>query len=132
MTRWTVPAVLTWALILCLAVANGALREAVLVPRWGAHAGLMASGLLLCAAIALCAAAFVRLHAALSRRQAWTVGTLWLLLTLAFEFGFGRWVQHKAWSALLAAYTFEGGNLWPLVLLVTWVAPAVAARRRPW
>ena len=39
-------------------------------------------------------------------------------------------VQHKAWADLFSAYTFQGGNLWPLVLAVTLLAPWVAARLR--
>jgi hypothetical protein len=118
---------LAWMLILCLAVANGALREAVLIPSLGKSAGLVLSGVLLSLLILVVAYGFVRM----TRRDAgWQfvfVGVLWLSLTLAFEFGFGRWVQHKSWSDLLDAYTFRDGNLWPMVLLVTLVAPYLAA-----
>ena len=55
------------------------------------------------------------------------VGVFWLFLTLVFEFGFGRLVQHKSWSEVLDAYTSEGGNIWPVVLLVTLLAPYIAA-----
>ena len=55
---------------------------------------------------------------------------LWLCLTLTFEFSFGRFVQHETWSTLFEAYTFKDGNLWPLVLVVTALAPLLAARVR--
>jgi hypothetical protein len=61
----------------------------------------------------------------LDRRHA--LGGVWLVLTVAFEFVFGRLVMGKSWSALLGAYTFEGGNLWPLVLAVVLLAPPLAA-----
>ena len=123
-------AVLAWLAILVLAVANGALREAVLVPLLGAAAGLTVSGLLLCALIAAVAYAFTWLHPNLAARQALLVGVLWLGLTLVFEFGLGRFVQHKSWGELLDAYRFKDGNLWPAVLLATLLAPYLAARWR--
>lgn len=124
--------VAVWALILPCAIANGALREAVLVPLWGRPAALVASGLLLSAVVLAVAIVLARWMRLPSRPSAATVaaGVLWLGLTLAFEFGFGCGVQGRSWSELLQAYTFEGGNLWPLVLLVTLAAPSVGARVR--
>lgn len=112
-----------WLLILCLAVANGALREAVLIPSLGSASGLVLSGVMLCVCVALVAYVLVRIEQAVTVKQSALVGVLWLCLTLAFEFGFGRYIQHKPWPELLAAYTFNGGNLWPVVLLVTLLAP---------
>jgi hypothetical protein len=70
---------------------------------------------------------FVRLTPGISASQGALIGTFWFCLTLAFEFGFGHLVQHKSWPDLLQAYTFKDGNIGPLVLLVTLLAPAVAA-----
>ena len=55
---------------------------------------------------------------------------LWLATTLAFELGFGRFVQHKGWAEILEAYTFKGGNLWPLVLAIVLISPWLAAKLR--
>lgn len=118
---------LSWLLILGLAVANGGLREAVLIPALGPSAGLILSGILLSCVIALVAYVLVRTTDRLTIPQGLRLGFFWLSLTLIFELGFGRLVQHKSWSELGDAYTFEGGNLWPVVLLVTLLAPAVAA-----
>lgn len=117
---------LAWLLILCLAVANGALREGVLVPWLGRTSGLILSGVLLSFCVLLVAYAFVRLSPGMTASQGLVVGGLWLCLTLAFEFGFGYYVQHKPWAELLDAYKFKDGNLWPVVLLVTFLAPRLA------
>ena len=114
---------LAWLLILCFAVANGALREAVLVPSLGKTEGLVLSGVLLSVVVVLVAYAHVRFSKSITVSQGLYVGVLWLCLTLGFEFGFGRYVQHKHWSELFDAYTFHGGNLWLIVLLVTLLAP---------
>lgn len=124
---------LAWLVILMLAMANGALREAVLIPRFGTAGGLVASGLMLSALVVLVAIVLVRSTPGIGVSQGMRIGALWLGLTLAFEFGFGRLVMHRPWAELLAAYTFKDGNLWPVVLLVTLAAPAAAAlaMRRP-
>lgn len=124
-------AIALWLGILVLAIANGALREALLIPAVGRTTGLTASGLVLSLAIFAVAVAAVRWLKPPSARGCWRVGVLWLALTLAFEFSFGRLVQHKSWDELLQAYSFSDGNIWPVVLLVTLIAPRLAAALRP-
>lgn len=119
-----------WLFILMLAMLNGVLREKTLVPAFGTRTGLVVSGVTL--SLAVVAVAFVAApwYGALSTHQWLGIGVFWLLLTLAFEFAFGRLVQHKTWTQLLMAYTFQGGNLWTVVLFVTFIAPWIAARIR--
>lgn len=119
-----------WLVILMLAVANGILREAVLVPALGRFAGLMASGLFLSLLILLVAVIAAPWYGRLRAGTYWLIGAIWLVLTLVFEFGMGRLVQHKPWHELLDAYTFSGGNVWPAVLLMVLVAPRVGAWAR--
>lgn len=123
-------ALAVWGGILVLAFINGATREFLLFPLLGRTAGLVTSGLLLSAVILGLALLAVRWIGIGSDRQAWATGALWLSATLAFEFGFGAAVQHKSFAEMLEAYTFEAGNLWPLVLAVTLVSPLVARRLR--
>ncbi len=122
-------ALVIWVGILVLAIANGALRESVLIPGFGAPAALVLSGLLLSALII--GVAYLSLPwLQISRPvQLCSVGVGWLALTLVFEFSFGRW-QGKLWSELLEAYTFKGGNIWPVVLMTTALAPYIAAKLR--
>lgn len=118
-------AVIAWLLILSLAIANGALRETVLIPSLGKSVGLVLSGVLLCLLVLLVAYGFVRFLRVVSVSQGLIIGFFWVLLTLAFEFGFGRYVQHKPWSELWDAYTFSEGNIWPVVLLAILVTPSL-------
>lgn len=118
---------LAWLIILGLAVANGALREAVLIPSLGKPSGLVLSGVLLSSLVALVAYGLVRVKQDVTVSQGLLLGILWLSLTLAFEFTFGRYVEHRSWAELLDAYTFKDGNIWPVVLVVTLLAPSVAA-----
>lgn len=119
-----------WLGILVLAMANGMLRETVLVPAIGRTPGLVFSGVLL--SIVILAVAYLALPwlGAMHVARTIAIGIGWVLLTLAFEFTFGRLVQGKPWPEILAAYTFRDGDIWPVVLLVTASAPYVAARVR--
>jgi hypothetical protein len=65
-----------------------------------------------------------------SVRVALAVGAFWLALTLGFEFLVGHFVLRKSWQALLADYDVSRGRIWALVLLVTALAPLVAAHLR--
>lgn len=121
-----------WSTILVLAILNGALREKLLVPSLGAFGGQLLSGLILSLVVFVVAYIAVPGFGRLGVRGYWATGGAWLLMTLVFEFSFGLFVQHIAMAELLQAYTFHGGNIWPLVLASTLVAPRVAAwLRRP-
>ena len=126
---FTLKAFAIWLAILSSAIANGVLREAVLIPRLGRTGGLVISGALLCTLI-LAITFFSLPWLGIDRRsQVIGVGFAWLLLTLVFEVSFGLY-QGKSWPDILEAYTFKDGNVWPVVLLVTAAAPYVAARLR--
>ena len=121
-----------WFGILVLAIVNGMLRDVVLIPVLGHAQGFILSGVILSALIL--AVAYISLPwfgpAPMTRYIALGLG--WLFLTLVFEFTFGRLIQGKPWPELLEAYTFNGGNIWPVVLLVVTTAPYIAARIRGW
>ena len=120
-------ALILWFALLVVAVANGGFREALLIPRFGPHAGHIVSTIMFCAGILIVtyvAAAWI--HPG-SRRDTIAIGLAWLALTLAFEFGFGR-ARGKPWSELLADYDVLKGRIWMLVLVTTAVAPYLAAR----
>lgn len=123
----TVKAFAVWLAILVCAVANGALREAVIIPWLGKTAGLLLSGLLLCALILTITYVAVPWLGVTRVSQLVGIGLGWLALTVVFEISFGRF-QGTSWSVLLAAYTFKDGNIWPIVLLTTAAAPYLAGR----
>lgn len=123
-------ALVLWFGILALAVLNGTLRETVLVPALGSFIALVVSGAILAICIFVVAWLAVPWWGPLTARQWWWVGAFWFLLTVVFEFSFGRFAQHKTWADLLEAYTFTGGNIWPLVLVAILVSPRLAAEVR--
>jgi hypothetical protein len=58
--------------------------------------------------------------------QAFAVGLIWLVLTIAFEFIFGHFVVGHPWSKLFADYNLFDGRLWILVLLWVVITPYFA------
>jgi hypothetical protein len=121
-------ALVVWFVLLMIAVANGAFREAALVPRMGSAVGHVVSTVLLCTFITLLAWLTVPWIDPTRASEAWTVGLLWLILTLAFEFLAGHYLFGTPWPQLLADYNVAQGRIWPLVLVTTFLAPWVVFR----
>ena len=122
-------AVAIWAGLLVIAVANGALRDVLIVPRLGPQAGHVISTLVLSAVIVVVAFVSIRWIAPPDRAGALRVGGLWMVLTLAFELLAGHWLFGKSWSDLFADYNLAAGRVWILVLVATLLAPAWAFAR---
>lgn len=111
-----------WLLLLVIMFTNGIVRVAVLQPSLGEGVARQVASLIGVTLVAAFSLAYVRRGAAASPRQLLAVGFVWLLLTLAFEFGFGR-AAGRTWAELLADYDLLHGRLWPLVLATTLLSP---------
>lgn len=120
-------ALVVWLGMMVLAILNGALREGLLVSIFEAAGAHVLSTLLLCALIVGVAWIGVPWIHPTSEGQAFGVGGLWLLLTLAFEFGVGHYVLGTSWDELLADYNVLQGRVWVLVLITVAFAPVVVA-----
>lgn len=116
---------LAWFVLMIAAIINGALREAVYKNSLGdlrAHQLSTLTGILLLGAVIW---ALSRIWPLASAKQAWTVGFIWLAMTIAFEFLFGHFVAGHPWSKLLHDYNLFEGRVWLLVLIWTTIAPYV-------
>ena len=115
-------AFLMWGVVAAAMFANGAFRVLVLEPRFGeqlARQLATGTGVLIVAGFAYL---FVFRLKKASAGDLWKVGALWLLLTVAFEFGLGL-ATGASWDTMLADYNILSGRLWPLILLTALVAP---------
>lgn len=119
-----------WLVLVVLAILNGGVREAVLVPQLGAATAHVVSTILLCGLILAVSWFATRWIGPPTARAALAVGAVWLLLTLAFEFLAGHFLFGKAWPVLLADYNLLGGRIWVFVPIVTLVAPCLAWKTR--
>ena len=119
-----------WLLLVVLAIANGTLREKVLVPALGSTVAMQISGVTLAVAIFLVSWFTLPWHGRLSPSGYWLIGFFWLFMTMMFEFGFGHFIARKSWPELLDAYNVARGNLWIVVLLAVLLSPWLGAKLR--
>src|SRR5947199_2363361 len=89
-----------WLLLAVLAIINGVIREKLFVPLFGEQPALPLSGILLSALILVSALIVFRFLGISSSAQAWLIGGIWLLFTVAFEFLFGHFVAGESLSKL--------------------------------
>jgi len=123
-------AIAVWSAIVPMAIANGAVRELVIVPAAGPAAGHVISTILLCAVILLLAWLAIGWMRPASLRDAARIGIGWLALTIAFEFLAGHYMFGTPWDRLLADYNLAEGRVWILVPITTALAPWLTARAR--
>jgi hypothetical protein len=123
-TPW-LPWIIAWVGAAVLGVANGVARATLYEKRIGASRAHYVST----AALLLLLTTYVRWLSSVwpvpSRAAALRIGGFWSGLTIAFEFGFGRFVARESWSALLGQYNFARGKVWALIPLWMAVGPAV-------
>lgn len=124
-------ALAVWLGLALVAVAAGVLRETLLTPRVGAAASHVMGTAVVVAVLLLAIGLSIRwIVPGLQTGDLWTVGVLWLILTVAFEFGFGHWVAGHSWERLLADYDVTAGRIWVLVPLTMLLAPVWLGRLR--
>ena len=121
-------AILIWMSIVPVAIVNGIVRDVALVPYLGDPVGRAISCLTLGAAILVVGRISIRWIGPLDAIDAWTIGLLWLGLTLAFEFLAGHFVFRTPWETLIADYNVLEGRLWIVVLIAALIAPPLTFR----
>jgi len=116
---------IAWAGMVVLAIANGALRERGYgrhMPELRAHQlSTLTAGVLFFGYTGFLGLAWPLA----STGQAFVIGGIWLVLTVVFEFSFGRWVMKHTWSRLLMDYNLLKGRVWPLLLVWLFLLPYV-------
>jgi hypothetical protein len=112
-----------WFGIMLMAILNGAFRDVVLTPRLGDLGARAVSCLTLASVIVIVTWTSLTWVGPGSTTDAWRIGSMWLTMTLLFEFGAGHHLFGTPWTALLADFNLLAGRLWILVLVATLTAP---------
>ncbi len=122
-------ALLTWVLIIPVAILNGAIRNLIYQPHVGPLLAHQISSFTGSAAIITLTYFMLKDYVVnVSVGQLLLIGLLWVGLTIIFEFGFGHFVMKQPWEKLLADYNIFKGRLWVMVLLVTFLAPVLVKK----
>ncbi len=111
---------------LVIAFGLGAVREGLLRPRIGEAKAHVIGTLIAVAFMILVIYAFIqRVHGSCSMTDLILIGVIWLVMTVAFEFGFFHYVMSKPWETLLADYNVLRGRIWVLVLATVLLGPII-------
>ena len=122
-------AIAIWLILIFAEILHGIVRGALLEPYLGdfraRQVGVFSGSIIFCIALA-CA----RWVGASRTSQLWGVGVLWLVLTVAFEVAFGRFVLGYSWKRVASDYNISEGGLLPFGLAALAVSPYVAGKVR--
>ncbi len=123
-------AVAVWFVLILAEIVHGIARGFLLAPYLGefrsSQIGVF-TGSVIIFAVAL---TFVRWIGASRSSELLRVGVLWIGLTLAFEFLFGRFVLGASWERLAADYNIIEGGLLPFGMVFLLLSPLLAGKLR--
>lgn len=129
-------ALAVWGAIIVAESVHGTLRTLFLEPAVGGPQARRISVLTGSALIFLVAFLFIRWIGARSPGRLLIVGTMWVLLTVAFELLLGRLLLDLSWERIFEDYDIRNGGLMLFGLAFMLLAPLIAARARnvggPW
>jgi hypothetical protein len=61
----------------------------------------------------------------LTTQETFIIGTIWLILTICFEFLAGHYAFGNSWEKLIADYNILKGRIWSMVLITIFFSPYV-------
>jgi hypothetical protein len=120
--------ILAWAGLPFIAILNGLLRELTYCYVAGEKTGHQISSILLSLIICFYVIILNSRVTLKNSTEAFTVGFVWLILTIAFELLVG-FVAGAPFNKQIQDYNILDGNLWVLVLLTVFFAPVLLRRR---
>jgi hypothetical protein len=112
-----------WVVFMATAIANGIFRVRILETSLREPVAHVISTAILCGLLFIEIDVFLGIVGDYSDGWLLALGLMWLLLTVAFEFGFGHYVARQSWPALFENYNVARGRVWPAVLLVVFLTP---------
>ncbi len=119
-----------WCLIMFVEVVHGTLRNLFLAPRLGDFPARQLSVFTASLINFALVYALTPWLAAPTRRARLAIGAAWLLLTIAFELSFGRFVFGASWNRLAEDFRIWDGGLLPIGLVLLAFTPLLAASLR--
>ena len=117
-----------WFGIVVLGLLNATIRQGVYARYVSELAAHQISTLTFAVLVGLYAWALSGFFKLSSPGEAFGAGIVWMILTIVFEFGLGRYVVGDSWAKLLADYDLLEGRVWGLFILWVGLAPYVFYR----
>ncbi len=120
---------LFWFPMLLIAIGNGALRDLF----YKKYVGDLAAHQISTVSLIIFFSVYIwfvnQKFPPSSVMQSIWIGAVWVTMTLAFEFGFGRW-RGNSWDKLFEDYNLQKGHVWILIPVWVAIAPYVFYRFR--
>ena len=113
---------LLWFPMLLIAIFNGAIREFLIKKYTNDIAAHQLSTVMLLIFFSFYIRFVIKKFPPSSATSALIIGIFWVILTLGFEFGFGRWRGHS-WGTLFQEYNLAKGRIWLLIPVCLMFAP---------
>ena len=128
--RWriAVRSLAIWLVLIVAEIVHGILRAILFVPVVGEFRSNQIGVFTGSAIILVIAYLTIRWIGAKRPSELLLVGLIWLLLTVAFEILFGRFVMALPWEQITSGYNVLNGGLMPLGLLVLCFSPMIASK----
>lgn len=123
-TKFIIVTLGTWLLFMFLAIGNAILREGIyssFLDELRAHQLSTFTLMTLFIIGTYFVLRFTQIN--LTDQQAFLMGSIWLILTICFEFLAGHYAFGNSWDKLLADYNILKGRIWILIPLTTLIAP---------
>lgn len=114
--------ILLWFLILITAIVNGIIREAFIKKFADDSLAHQLSTFTLLILMSGVIWFIIKQWPPKSAQQTIYIGILWVIMTLAFEFGFGYY-RGNSWSKMLEDYNLLKGRIWMLIPIWVAIAP---------
>lgn len=121
---------IAWFGIMVLAVINGAVREVLYKPYTGDLPAHQIATAILLILITIYLYRLISVWPVKSASQAWAIGVLWLVMTLAFETIIGRFISGSPWSRIFNDYNLLAGRVWAFIPLWMLSGPYILSRKR--
>ena len=116
-----------WFLFMFLAIVNAGIRNNVYKPLVGDLVAHQISTIIFIIVIFAVTYLVLRFSSMkLSDSEALLMGTIWLVLTIIFEFIAGHYIFGNSWEKLFADYNIIKGRIWVFVLITTFLSPYLA------
>lgn len=117
----------TWFLFMLLAIINAGIREGIytsFLDELRAHQLSTITLMIIFLIGAYLVLRFSQLH--LSDQQALIMGSIWMIMTICFEFIAGHFLFGNSWEKLFADYNIFKGRIWILIPITTFLSPYLA------
>ena len=116
-------ATLVWLTMVPVAIFNGAMRGFLMEGRLSelsAHIASTATGIVAMSIVSFLLIPFVK---PINSHQAFAVGAFWVVVTVIFEFVFGRYTMGLPWQRLFHDYNLFAGRVWVVFLTAFFFMP---------